>query len=137
MDLSAYQHCYEMEVRDHELDAQGIVNNAHYLHYLEHARHKFLNQIGLDFVGLAQRGVNLVVVRVEIDYLASLRSGDRFVVATNLERVSRLRFAFVQHLNRLPGYAPMLRARVIGTSLNAAGRPVLVPEVEARIFPAT
>ena len=66
MDLSAYQHCYEMEVRDHELDAQGIVNNAHYLHYLEHARHKFLNQIELDFVGLAQRGVNLVVVRVVV-----------------------------------------------------------------------
>lgn len=26
----------EMEVRDYELDAEGIVNNANYLHYLEH-----------------------------------------------------------------------------------------------------
>lgn len=119
-----------MEVRDHELDAQGIVNNAHYLHYLEHARHKFLNQRGLDFVALAQRGVNLVVVRVEVDYLASLRSGDRFVVTTSVERVSRLRFAFVQRIQRLPEHAPMLRARVIGTSLNAAGRPVLAEAVE-------
>ena len=32
----------EMEVRDYELDAEGIVNNANYLHYLEHTRHGFL-----------------------------------------------------------------------------------------------
>ena len=31
----------EMEVRDYELDAEGIVNNANYLHYLEHTRHGF------------------------------------------------------------------------------------------------
>ena len=121
---------YEMEVRDHELDAQGIVNNAHYLHYLEHARHKFLNQRGLDFVALAQQGLNLVVVRVEVDYLASLRSGDRFMVTTSVERVSRLRFAFAQQIVRLPDSLPMIRARVIGTALNAAGRPVLSEAVE-------
>lgn len=130
MDLSQFQHHYEMEVRDHELDAQGIVNNAHYLHYLEHARHKFLNQRGLDFVALAQRGINLVVVRIEVDYLASLRSGDRFVVTTSVERVSRLRFAFVQQLLRLPEHVAMIRARVVGTSLNSAGRPILTDAVE-------
>ncbi len=123
-------HHYEMEVRDHELDAQGIVNHAHYLHYLEHARHRFLNQCGLDFVGLSQQGINLVVVRIEMDYLASLRSGDRFVVTTSVERVSRLRFAFVQQILRLPEHRAMIRARVVGTSLNGAGRPVLAEAVE-------
>ena len=31
-----------MEVRDYECDIEGIVNNANYLHYLEHTRHLFL-----------------------------------------------------------------------------------------------
>ena len=32
----------EMEVRDYELDAEGIVNNANYLHYLEHTQYFIL-----------------------------------------------------------------------------------------------
>ena len=38
-----------MKVRDYEVDAEGIVNNANYLHYLEHTRHEFCEQAGLTF----------------------------------------------------------------------------------------
>ena len=31
-----------MEVRDYELDAEGIVNNANYLHYLEQTQYFIL-----------------------------------------------------------------------------------------------
>ena len=39
----------EMEVRDYECDIEGIVNNANYLHYFEHTRHRFLKYAGLSF----------------------------------------------------------------------------------------
>ena len=42
-----------MEVRDYECDLQGIVNNAEYQHYLEHARHQFLRSVG-HVVGAAE-----------------------------------------------------------------------------------
>jgi len=120
----------EFEVRDYECDLQGIVNNAVYQNYLEHARHVFLKTQGLDFAALSQAGVNLVVVRIELDYLVSLRSGDRFTVSVDLERVSRLRFGILQTIYRLTDGRPALRARVIATAITAAGRPIMPSEIE-------
>ena len=112
---------------------EGIVNNAVYQNYLEHARHVFLKQHGLDFAKITSRGIHPVVIRVEIDYLHSLRSGDRFVVCLNTERTSRIRFGFYQDIYRLPEYTPVARAKVIGTALNERGRPFL-PEELIEIF---
>ena len=38
----------DMQVRDYELDAQGVVNNGTYMNYLEHTRHEFLKAVGMD-----------------------------------------------------------------------------------------
>jgi len=130
--VSAAKYCFELEleVRDYECDLQGIVNHSVYLNYLEHARHQYLNSIGLDFAYLHQQGYSLVVTRCEVDYLASLRSGDRFVVKLDVVRESRLRFAFAHDIYRHPDAEHVLRARVIGTSLSPAGRPAFPAEFE-------
>jgi acyl-CoA thioester hydrolase len=125
-----YQFRLSFEVRDYECDFQGIVNNAVYQNYLEHARHVFLKQQGIDFIDLSKNGIDLVVVRIEIDYLYPLRSSNQFYVGLNFERVSRLRFGFLQDIFRLPDNKPILKAKVIGTSLNEAGRPYLPRELE-------
>ena len=46
------KYCFimDMEVRDYELDCEQIVNNARYLHYMEHTRHKFCSDAGLSFI---------------------------------------------------------------------------------------
>ena len=49
-----YVHELKLKVRDYECDLQGIVNNANYQHYLEHARHEFLLQAGISFAQLHQ-----------------------------------------------------------------------------------
>lgn len=114
-----------LSVRDYECDMQGIVNNAVYQNYLEHARHEYLKSVGLDFAEITRQGINLVVTRVELDYLHPLRSGDAFVVKLTPYRVSRLRFGFQQDIYRLPDERPILRGRIIGSGFNARGRPEL------------
>ena len=120
----------EFEVRDYECDLSGIVNNAVYQNYMEHARHMYLKTRGLNFASLEDQGITLVVIRIEMDFLFPLRSGDKFYVVVKPERVSRLRFGFQQDIFRLPDEKPILAARVIGTALNAQGRPRLPVEIE-------
>ena len=76
----------EMKVRDYECDLQCVVNNANYQHYLEHARHEFLESAGVNFGELHQQGIDAMVAHVEIDYKVSLTSGDRFAVRLNIAR---------------------------------------------------
>ena len=120
----------DFEVRDYECDLSGIVNNAVYQNYLEHARHRFLKVHGLDFAALEEQGITLVVIRIEMDFLFPLKSGDKFTVEVRPERVSRLRFGFQQDIFRKPDEKPILSARVIGTVLNEKGRPSLLAEIE-------
>ena len=120
----------EFAVRDYECDMQGIVNNAVYQNYLEHARHVFLKQHGIDFAALSRRGINLVVVRIELDYLHPLRFDDRFTVSVALERLSRIRYGFQQNIQRLDDEKPIMQAKVIITAINEVGRPFFPKELE-------
>jgi len=120
----------DFEVRDYECDMEGIVNNAVYMNYLEHARHAYLKHKGLNFAELTQKGIHLVVIRIEADYLYPLRSDDSFYVTANAERISKLRFGFSQDIFRSQDNEPILKAKVIGTSLNAGGKPAYFKEIE-------
>jgi len=123
----------DLEVRDYECDMEGIVNNAVYMNYLEHARHAFLKHKGFDFAALIQKDIHLVVIRIEADYLYPLRSGDRFYVTASMERISKLRFGFLQNIFRLSDDKSILKAKVIGTSLTIEGRPKYFEDLE-RLF---
>jgi len=113
----------EFTVRDYECDLQGVVNNANYQHYLEHARHEFLVSKGVGFARLHDEGIDLIVSKVEIDYKFPLRSRDRFVVRLNIEREGNVRLIFIQEICRIPDEKLVVRARITGVATKN-GRPV-------------
>ncbi len=125
----------ELDVRDHECDLQGIVNNAVYQHYLEHARHLFIKrQLGVDFAQVTESGVHLVVIRAELDYKAPLRSGDTFLVTAEMEQVSPVRFCFNQTILRKSDQQLMIKAKIFCAAINTEGRPMLLKHVQGLGF---
>ena len=110
-DDTKYIFTLEMAVRDYELDSEGIVNNANYLHYLEHTRHAFVKQEGIPFGSMVASGVVPVVNRIEVDYLVPLRSGDVVLSRLWVERRG-VRFIFHQDIYRKSDGALSVRALV-------------------------
>jgi acyl-CoA thioester hydrolase len=128
MQESGYLHSIEFTVRDYECDIQGVVNNANYQHYLEHARHEFLNSRGISFAQLHEAGLELIVTKVEIEYKYPLRSRDRFTVKTNIQREGNIRLVFLQDIYRTDDMKLIVRARITGAATKN-GKPVYPGEV--------
>jgi acyl-CoA thioester hydrolase len=123
-----YLHSTEFTVRDYECDIQGVVNNANYQHYLEHARHEFLISRGISFAQLHEDGIELIVTKVEIEYKYPLRSRDRFTVKTNIQREGNIRLVFLQDIYRTDDMKLIVRARITGAATKN-GKPVYPGEV--------
>ena len=95
------KYCYEtrMEVRDYECDIEGIVNNANYLHYMEHTRHLFLKECGLSFADMHEKGVDAVVARMNLQFKTPLRCDDEFISRLALKKEG-IRYVFYQDIYR-------------------------------------
>lgn len=127
-----YQFTLKLSVRDYECDLQGIVNNAIYLNYLEHARNEFLKFIGLDFSQMHKNGIDAVVTRIEIDYKIALKSGDKFMVGLKSAKKGKLRFIFYQDILLLPERKNVVSAVVTVVCLKQ-GKPIIPVEIENAI----
>lgn len=106
-----YMFRLRMSVRDYECDVEGIVNNANYLHYMEHTRHKFLLSKGISFIDLHNRGIDTVVARISVQYKTPLTSDVEFESCLNVEKVGP-KFVFKQDIYRLPDQKLVVRAQV-------------------------
>lgn len=120
---------FEAEVRNNEIDLQGIVNNANYFIYMEHARYKHMKALGIDFANMHSIGYDLLLVKTEITFKASLRSGDEFMVSSQIEPNGKIRFDFIQNIVRKAD------GKIVTTAINtvtcvkiATGRPT-IPEM--------
>lgn len=123
VDKTEYRFCLDIEVRDYECDIEGIVNNSVYMNYLEHARHKALNELGLNFKELVNNGIKFLVYKVEINYLKPLKAGDKIVVASNLSVISSLKILFAQNIYDSKMKTKFTTAKIYCTALNIRNRP--------------
>ena len=115
---------YKMKVRDYELDAQGIVNNANYQHYYEVTRHEFLEFCGLSFMEVHNKGIDPIVSSITIKYRNSLVGSDAFICTIDIEKKG-IRYYFNQKIIRISDNILCSEARVEVVCLinGKVGRP--------------
>ena len=119
-DNMEYQYELTLKVRDYECDLQGIVNNANYQHYLEHARHEFLLSLGISFAKLHEQGIDPVVARINMAFKTPLKSGDQYTCCLNLKKEG-IKYVFYQEIFRTADRKLVVKA-VVETVFLVNGR---------------
>jgi acyl-CoA thioester hydrolase len=76
-----------------EVDQQGVVFNAHYLTWFDEAFTAFLDRRGVNYPDMVASGLDVQVVRSEIDFKTPVRWRDAVRVAVTCEHLGTTSFA--------------------------------------------
>ena len=95
MDKRFFNHQTIVQVRNYEIDWQGVVHNAIYLHYFEVGRIDYLDRIGAKVdINTINRESKVVLARNEIDYITPARFGDSLIVRSRVSVIKNTSFIF-------------------------------------------
>ena len=123
-------HRFPVTVYYEDTDMAGIVYYANYLRYIERSRSEIVEQMGLDQNAMRAQGIVFAITRVEADYIASARLGDRLTVETTHGSKGAVRWMFDQKVMR--GEQLIFRALVTAVCMTTQGKPARLPaEVRA------
>jgi acyl-CoA thioester hydrolase len=92
-----------VKVRGYELDTQGHLNWAEYLHYAEHARWECLAAAGVTQDGLIATGFGPVVLDLQVRFRRELRGGDEVDVTCAFDFNSSRTYNIRQELRQPDG----------------------------------
>ncbi len=125
-----FRHSTQLQVRNYEIDWQGIVHNAVYLHYFETGRVAYLQALGIAIdVNTIQHENRVVVARNEIDYRSPARFNETLVVLTRIAELGRTSFTFEGWIEERTASRLIAENRSVHVWMDTQGlEPLLLPE---------
>jgi acyl-CoA thioester hydrolase len=118
-------HRTTIRVRWGELDPYNHVNHAVYSSYLEHARVEALAALDTGMESLAADGLQIVVVRSDVRFVAPATAGDELTVTTSVGEIRGATTTWIQHIDRGP--TRIVEAEITAACIDRTGRPVRIP----------
>lgn len=85
---------YTRKIRFSDSDAQGIVFNGNYLTYFDDTITDFFDAMGVPWAEFLERGYEMVLGRVEIDFRSPARLSDTLITGARVGRVGNTSVTF-------------------------------------------
>ncbi len=109
----------EIQLRWRDLDPLGHVNNAVFASYIETAPVAYFRALHGDVV---PTDFNIILARVEIDYLAPILLTDRPICRIGINEVGHKSFVFDYLMERATDGKPLARARTVQVCYDYAAK---------------
>ncbi len=117
-----------LKVRSYELDAQGHVNYAVYLSYLEYARVATMEQIGIPFQDYFRKGTGIVIAEAHIKYLRPATLGDELEITLEGMNAGKTSLTFRQEIFNTRTGKKLFEGELVAVFLNKDGKPTTMDE---------
>ncbi|MEJ2184656.1 MAG: thioesterase family protein [Gemmatimonadota bacterium] len=121
-------HIIQLTVRSYELDSLGHVNHAVYLNWLEHARMRMLDDIGLPLDELFRRQWLPNIVHIELDYRSEARAGQALRIESEMEAFGRSSVTVGQRIVAEADDRLVAEAKIVAVFVGPDGKPIPVPQ---------
>jgi acyl-CoA thioester hydrolase len=122
-----FRFSHPIRVRWAEVDAQGIVFNAHYLTFFDVAVTEYWRAIGCPYPSaFLERGVDTFVVKATLEYHSPARFDDTIDVLVRVARIGRTSLRVLQQVRR--GEEPLVSGELVYVVASVEARaPTPVP----------
>jgi len=88
MKRNTFDFFFPLRVRYSEIDAQGVVFNAHYLTYFDTALTEYLRFLDYDYMGTVKsKGIDFHLVKSTIEYLATVCFDDLIEIGVRAKQI--------------------------------------------------
>jgi acyl-CoA thioester hydrolase len=122
-------HELELRVRYAETDQMGVVYHANYLVWCEIGRTELIRSLtGTSYAQLEDEGLALAVADLSIRYHGAARYDNLIRVRTTLTDARSRSVTFEYSISNAESDERLATARTVLVSLDARGRPVVMPE---------
>ena len=111
-----------------ELDPYNHVNHAAYIAYFEAARCVALDDIDMSLSDLSDRGFQIVVTKLEVQFRQPAPARDSLVVETQIQEMKRVSSNWRQQILRESDGAVLVEAQITLGICDANGKPTRPPE---------
>lgn len=122
----------DIKVRWAEIDPQRVVFNAHYMTYMDVAITEYLQHL---FGSATPDGLDIMLVRSEMDFRQPARGGDRLQVGARCTRIGRSSFTMAFQIRREGDEALLVEGKLTYVNVNPeTGKAEPIPERHRQKF---
>lgn len=128
--LTPYQH----KVQYYETDAMAIVHHSNYIRWFEEARLDYLEQIGLPYDKIEDRGILIPVLAASCQYRQSVKFGETVIIETEITEFTGLKFTLCYKIYNMEKSVLHAEGETEHCFLNDKFRPIRLKREASDIY---
>ncbi|MBQ6229866.1 MAG: acyl-CoA thioesterase [Eubacterium sp.] len=84
---------YTRKINYYETDQMQVVHHSNYVRFMEEARLDLMEQVGLDYAAMEEKGIIIPVLDISCKYIFAVHYGDTIVVTPKITKLTPVRFS--------------------------------------------